>query len=92
MKKIIAAVAALALAIPLAAFAADETRTGDGKNLTLLNTTGCDDAIKNDRVYERITMLQKELEKRPATYTSDEVKQLEAKVDACKTVLNTFGF
>ncbi|QEM67488.1 hypothetical protein FO488_04565 [Geobacter sp. FeAm09] len=91
MKNIIVALVALTLAIPLTA-AADETGGGTGKNLALLNTTGCDDAIKNDNVYERIAALQKELAKKPATYTNDEVRQLEAKVDACRTVLNTFGF
>lgn len=92
MKNIIVALVALSLAIPMAASAAEETKSSDGKDLALLNTTGCDDAIKNDNVYERITLLQNELRKKPATYTNDEVKQLEAKVDACKTVLNTLGF
>ncbi|KAB0670245.1 hypothetical protein F6V30_08810 [Oryzomonas sagensis] len=92
MKRIIMLCVAAALAIPMAASAADDTGSGEGKDLALLNTTGCDDAIKNDNVYERIAMLQKELGKKPAPYTKDEVRQLEAKVAACRTVLNTLGY
>lgn len=93
MNRIMMLFVAAALALPMAAAAADDTtRSGEGKDLALLNTKGCDDAIKNDNVYERIAILQKELGKKPAPYTKDEVQQLEAKVDACRTVLNTLGY
>ncbi len=87
MKKTLLTVCVVVLSAPLVASAAN-TEASVGKNPRLLHSEGSGAPLQSDSIQEKITKLQKEIQKGSSVYTADELKLLAAKLDEYASLLD----
>jgi hypothetical protein len=78
MKRIIFALIAVAMAAPVAAFAAD-LGTVAGKTLPVVDLGSC--GAQSDTVQETIAKLQKELNQGPAVYSKEQLNKINTELE-----------
>ncbi|HJV36243.1 hypothetical protein [Geomonas sp.] len=89
MKKVTLLIILAGILNVVPAFGADQPPAAGGKNMCALDPMQCPDVVEHMTIQQMIRVLQAEINKGAAVYSSDELRILQNRLNNAKATLNS---